>query len=100
MEEEMNALITNQTWELVSLPAGRKAIDSKWVFKVKNTDGNTRFKARLVIRGFRQMQGIDFMETFAPVVRGESIRILMSIIAHEDLEACQIDVKTAFLNDH
>ena len=99
MEEEMNALLANQTWELVPLPAGKKAIDSKWVFKLKRSpDSPPRYKARLVIRGFMQMQGVDFMETFAPVVRAESIRILMSIIAHEDLEACQIDVKTAFLN--
>jgi hypothetical protein len=67
---EMDALSKNDTWELVDLPPGRKAIKSKWVFKLK-ADG--RFRARLVAKGFTQIPGIDYDETFSPVARFESL---------------------------
>ena len=97
--DEYNSLVKNKTWILTTLPAGRKAISCKWVFKHK-TDENgdvVRFKARLVARGFSQIYGIDYMDTFAPVAKLASLRILLAIAAVEDLEIHQMDVVTAFL---
>ena len=73
---------------------------NKWIFKVKYDSANhpTRFKARLVAKGFSQKEGIDFNETFAPVVRHESVRVILSIAAAHNLEIIQLDVKTAFLH--
>ena len=70
MQEEMGALHKNQTWDLVPLPQGRKAIGNKWVYKIKR-DGNDqmeRYRARLVVKGYAQKEGIDFNEIFSPVV--------------------------------
>ncbi|WP_286496935.1 reverse transcriptase domain-containing protein, partial [Empedobacter sp. 189-2] len=71
MYEEMAALDANDTWELVSLPKEKKAIGCKWVYKVKhNSDGSiSRYKARLVAKGYAQTHGIDYEETFAPIVQ-------------------------------
>ena len=100
MEEEMKSMKVNNVWTLVDLPKGRKAIDNKWVLKLKRkADGSVkRYKARLVTQGYTQQEGIDYEETFSPVVRFTSIRLLLSIVAHLDLELHQMDVKTAFLN--
>lgn len=100
MKEEYNSLVKNNTWDLVSLPKGRKAVSSKWVFKIKRrTDGTVeRFKSRLVARGYTQKAGIDFHETFSPVARLDSIRLILSTAAKEDLELFHFDVATAFLN--
>jgi hypothetical protein len=92
---EIDALAKNGTWDLVDLPPGRKAVKSKWVFKLK-TDG--RYRARLVAKGFTQIPGIDFDETFSPVARFESLRLLLALAALEDWEIHQLDVKSAFLN--
>ena len=73
---EIDALAKNETWDLVDLPAGRKAVKSKWVFKLKS-DG--RFRARVVAKGFTQVPGIDFDETFSPVARFESLRLLLAL---------------------
>lgn len=88
----------NGTWELVKLPPGRTTIKNKWLFKIKRGQNNIpeRFKARLAAKGFTQ-QGIDYGETFAPVVKSPTIKILLSLIAVHDLEAIQLDIKTAFL---
>jgi Reverse transcriptase (RNA-dependent DNA polymerase)/Integrase core domain/GAG-pre-integrase domain len=95
IESELKSIRDNDTWELVRLPVGRKAIGSKWVFKIK-ADG--RFKARLCARGYTQQYGIDYEETFAPVAKFTTIRTLLAIAAKMDLEIHHMDVKTAFLN--
>lgn len=100
MKEEYDSLMLNETWTLSKLPAGKKAISSKWVFKTKvNADGvAVRHKARLVAKGFNQLKGIDYNETYAPVVRYTSIRFLLALAAKYDLLIHQMDAVTAFLN--
>ena len=99
MEDEMNSLLQNETWILVENPSGRKPIKNRWVFKIKRSshDG-IKFKARLVAKGFSQRPGIDYNETYSPVVKNDSIRTILSLSAVLDLELLQLDVKTAFLN--
>jgi hypothetical protein len=81
------------------LPVGRKAIDAKWIFKVKKDENGktSRYKARLVIRGCAQRRGLDYEETYAPVARMSTVRILLSVINHKSLVSGQMDVKNAFL---
>jgi transposase InsO family protein len=100
MKEEINSQLENHTWELVELPPDRQTVKCRWVFLTKrNADGNpARHKARLVAKGYTQQQGIDYEETFAPVARLDSLRLLLALAAHEDWEIHQIDIKTAFLN--
>ena len=100
MSNEVNSLKKNNVWTLVELPAGRKAIGSKWIFKQKrDADGNVeRYKARLVAQGYNQTYGVDYDETFSPVVRFESIRTIIGMAAKQGLALEQMDVKTAFLN--
>ena len=98
VDDEYNSLLENGTWSLVECPAGRKLITNKWVFKLKSMpDGSTKYKARLVARGFTQVEGVDYKETFAPVVRYTSLRLLLAIANQRDMEVHQMDVKTAFL---
>lgn len=99
MDSEIASLEKNHTWNLVDLPDGRKVIDNKWVFKIKhNSAGDVqRFKARLVIRGFTQQYGIDYTETFSPVVKLTSVRLILAIAASQGLKLKQFDVETAFL---
>lgn len=100
MIDELNSMQKNDVWELVELPNGCKPVGCKWVFKTKlDPNGNIeRYKARLVAKGYTQKKGIDFQETFSPVSRKDSLRIVMALVAHFDLELHQMDVKTAFLN--
>ena len=100
MEEEMASIIDNQTWSLDSLPAGHRAIGLKWVFKLKkDPDGNViKHKARLVVKGYSQRQGVDFDEVFAPVARMETVRVLLALAAHGGWQVHHMDVKSAFLN--
>ena len=100
MDEEMASLHANGTWVLEPLPAGVKAIPVKWVFKLKHdASGNIeRYKARLVAKGFMQREGIDFNEVYAPVSKAATMRTLLSLVAADDLELEQLDIKTAFLN--
>lgn len=100
MTMEMSSLQVNDVWDLVELPKERKLVGSKWVFKMKrDVDGNIdRYKARLVARGFTQRFGEDYDQTFSPVVRFESFRMLMALAAKHDLQLHQMDVTTAFLH--
>ncbi len=100
MEDEMKSLKSNDVWDLVPLPDGRKAVGSKWVYKVKvSADGTVeRYKARLVAQGFSQKYGLDYDETFCPVVRGETVRTILALCAQKELMIHQMDVATAFLN--
>ncbi|CAM8987460.1 unnamed protein product [Rhodiola kirilowii] len=100
MQDEINSLNKNNTWKLVKKPDGVKVVDSKWVFRYKEgIPGveNPRYKARLCAKGFTQREGIDFNEIYAPVVKHRSIRMILSLVAHADMELEQLDVKTAFL---
>ncbi|GFY70181.1 retrovirus-related Pol polyprotein from transposon TNT 1-94 [Trichonephila inaurata madagascariensis] len=98
-EEELESLSSNNNWVLANLPSDRKAIGNRWMFKVKqNADGTVqRFKAGLVAKGYSPKFGVDFSETFSPVVRWDNIRAVLSIAAARKLKLGQFDVKTAFL---
>jgi hypothetical protein len=100
--EELKSMEKNRVWDVVDKPNNRNIVTSRWVF-VKKTDehGNLeRYKARLVARGFQQIPGQDFNETFAPVVRFTSIRAVIAIAAKHNMLIHQMDVKTAFLNGY
>ena len=100
MNDEMDSLISNKTWKLVDLPPGCKTIGCKWVLRKKlKPDGTIdKFKARLVAKGFKQKANVDFFDTFSPVTRITSIRLLIAIATIYDLKIHQMNVKTAFLN--
>ncbi|GJU77961.1 zinc finger, CCHC-type containing protein [Tanacetum coccineum] len=103
MEEEMDSLRKNKTWELVDHPAGQKLVSCKWLFKIKKgIEGvqKPRYKARLVARGFTQRPGIDHNEVFSPVVRHASVRVILALTACKDYELEQLDVETAFLHEN
>ena len=97
--EEYDSLIRNGTWTICPLPVDRKAIQGKWIMKFKPGFKTTppRYKARFVIKGYSQVYGLDYKETYAPVVKNFSIRSIMAIAAARDLEIIQLEVKTAFL---
>lgn len=100
--EEYQLIMENGTWELTDLPKGRKALTGKWVFRKKlNPDRSvSRFKARYVVHGCKQVEGIDFNKTFSPVVCSTSIRMLLALVAEKGLLVHHMDVKTAFLNGY
>jgi len=100
MDEEIDVHRRNKTWKLVPRPVAEPVIDSKWVYRIK-TDGvgnAVRFKSRLVVRGFRQRKGIDYSDTFSPVARYDSARLLLAIAAAKSFELRQFNVSTAFLS--
>eukprot|EP00253_Pinus_taeda_P005819 PITA_05819 len=99
MEEEMDSLMHNQTWDLVRLLVGKTKLQNKWVYKLKEEDGGKeRYKARLVVKGFAQKKGIDFNQIFSPVAKMTSIRTILSLVAVEYLHLEQLDFKTTFLH--
>ena len=100
MNEEMSAMRRNGTWTLVKRTPDMNVLGSKWVYKLKrNSNGSIeRFKARLVARGFAQIEGVDYEETYAPVMRYKSLRVLLSIANKMNYEIKQMDVVNAFLN--
>jgi len=100
MSAELLALDRNQTWTLVSLPPGKKSIGCRWVYRVKHkADGSVdRYKARLVAKGFTQTKGIDYFETFSPVVKLSTVRIVLALAAAHHWFIHQLDVDNAFLH--
>ena len=100
MQEEYKALLENDTWELSDLPHGQKIVGCKGMFAVKRNkeDHIERFKARLVAKGYAQIFGINCTETFSPVVRYETIRMVIALAAEYGLYLHQMDVSTAYLN--
>jgi len=100
MDEEMAALDANATWELVALPKDKKAIGCKWVYKVKhNADGSmSRYKTRLVAKGYAQSYGIDCEETYSLVAKMTTIRIIIIMVVAKGWSLHQMDVKNVFLH--
>ena len=100
MNEELDQIEKNDTWELVPRPHNKNVIETKWIFKKKlNENGDVvRNKARLVFKGYTQQEGIDFEETFAPVARLEAIRMFLAFSSFQQIKVYQMDVKSAFLN--
>ena len=102
MNEELDQIEKNKTWELVPRPKDKNVIGTKWVFKNKvNEDGEViRNKARLVCKGYAQVEGIDFEETFTTMARLEAIRMFLAFASYKKLKVYQMDVKLAFLNGY
>ena len=98
MQEEMQSLHENHTYDLVKLPQGKRALKNKWVYrwKTENNSSQLRYKARLVVKGFGQKKGVDFEEIFSPVVKMSSIRVALGLAARLNLEVEQLDVKLHF----
>ena len=100
MQDEYNSLLENQTWDLVPLPSDRKLVKCRWVYKTKKaTNGQiNKYKTKLVAKGFQQVHGLDYDETFSLVAKMDSIRLALSIAATRRWEFHQMDVKNAFLH--
>ena len=99
MKDEMDFLLENQTWELTELSERMKALHNKWVYRIKNKhDGSKRYKARLVVKGFQQKEGINYTEIFSPVMKMSTIRLVLGMVVTENLHLEQLDVKMAFLH--
>ena len=99
IQSEFDSLKENDTWSIAELPSGKKTIKTRWIFKVKRNAQNEpeRYKARLVAKGFEQKYGIDYNETFAPVIKKQALMLFLSIAVAERLEVHHIDISTAFL---
>ena len=100
MESKMNSIRANKTWDLVKLPKNRRALLWKWVYQVKETSDSAtlKFKAKLVAKGFQQEYGVNFDEFFSLVVKMTTFRFRLGVVATENLELIQLNVKTAFLH--
>jgi hypothetical protein len=100
--EELVALADNGTWKTVAPPKGANIVTSKWVFTVKTlpSGGVERSKARLVARGFSQVKGENYHETFAPTVRMDTLRLFLATVVAENFECSQYDIKNAFTESH
>jgi hypothetical protein len=99
-DEEYDALITNKTWYLVPSSRGQNIVDCKWVYKIKRKADGTidHYKARLVAKGFKQQYGIDYEETFSPVIKSATIHVVLSLAISRGWSLRQLDVKNAFLH--
>jgi hypothetical protein len=102
MDAELDALLRNSTWRLVPAPPSANLIDSHWVFKVKHhPDGSVeRFKACIIAKGFKQHHGIDYDDTFSPVVKLATIQVLLSLAVTQGWHMRQIDIDNAFLHGY
>ncbi|KAK1410847.1 hypothetical protein QVD17_37388 [Tagetes erecta] len=99
MKDEMNSLMKNNTWELIKLPPGKRVLQNKWTYRIKEDHkGCKRYKALLVAKGFQQKKGVDYNEIFSPVVKITTIRLILSIVVAEGLHIEQLDAKIAFLH--
>ncbi|KAD3067216.1 hypothetical protein E3N88_35096 [Mikania micrantha] len=100
MQKEISALEENGTWTIEELPEGKRAIDSKWVYKIKYKPNGEieRYKARLVAKGYTQMEGVDYHDTFAPVAKLVTVRSLLAIAVKKEWIVHQLDVNNAFLH--
>lgn len=98
IDKELNSLDENKTWEVVPKPNGIKPLGTRWVFKIKDEPNDVHtYKARLVVRGFQQREGVDYYETYAPVARMPTIRFLLALTVQKNLITRHLDVTTAFL---
>lgn len=100
MEAKMSMIKKNQTWILVDNHHKKKVIEIKWMYRIKlNSNGLiNKFKAKLIVKGFSQVYGVDFFETFAPIAWHDMIRLLLAFVVEEDWEIWHLDIKSAFLN--
>jgi hypothetical protein len=99
MKEEIDSLVNNEACDLVQLPARKRALQNKWVYRLTKEDGGKkRYKDRLFIKGFAQKKDIDFDKIFSPIAKMTSIRTILSLVAVEDLHLEQLDVKINFLH--
>ncbi|KAF3684374.1 putative tyrosyl-DNA phosphodiesterase 2-like [Capsicum annuum] len=101
INSEIDSILRNHTWELVDLPPRNKSLGSKWIFKrkIKAVGTIDKYKARLVVKGLKQKKGLDYFDTYSPVTRITSIRMLIALAAVYDLQIHQMDVKTTFINE-
>ncbi|CAN6568096.1 unnamed protein product [Malus baccata var. baccata] len=102
MDEEMMALHKNDTWEVTELPKGKKPVGCRWVFTIKYKADRSvdSYKARLVAKGYTQTYGVDYQETFSPVAKMNTVRVLISLAANLNWPLKQFDVKNVFLHGH